>query len=302
MAAESGPAGDWDCEYPVLVLRPGGLVDKFRCWNRRRCRTCSIVMRWDDEAWIRQGVEYWLAQGASLVFLTLTLAEPQPYKAVTEMWRVYKQALDRLVKGRPGYLGGLPFVRVFERQEKRYQRTGETAVHIHALIAGLQYRGDRLSGKPWRRNYLKAEQFGLDGAVVKKEDDLKELALKFGFGPMLDITQVQASPDNAWAAWDVGKYLGKYLAKFEEIAQWLPKGSQVIAGSRGRFNWAGPGVTRLAVRRERLEAVLGRREADRTDQAPAHPSEPPETAQEPPEPEQIQLPIPWPPPRTRRRF
>jgi len=79
---------------------------------------------------------------------------------------------------------------------------------------------------------------------------------------MLDITQVQASLDDASAAWDMGKYLGKYLAKFEEIAQWLPKGAQVIAGSRGKFNWAGPGVTRLAVRRERQEAARGRREAD----------------------------------------
>jgi hypothetical protein len=259
-------------------------------------------MRWDDEAWTRRGVEYWLAQGASLVFLTLTLAEPKPYEAVAEMWRVYKQAVDRLVKGRPGHLGGLPFVRVFERQEKRYQRTGEMAVHVHALIAGLQYRGDRLSGKRWRKHYLKAEELGLDGAVVKKEDELKRLALKFGFGPMLDITQVQASPDDASAAWEMGKYLGKYLAKFEGIAQWLPKGAQVIAGSRGRFNWAGPGVTRLAVRRERQEAARVRHEADRAAQAPAHPSEPPVPAQEPPEPEQMQLPISLPPPRTRRRF
>jgi len=252
-------------------LRPGGGVDPYRCWSRR-CRTCSVLMRWDDEAWICRGVEYWLAQGASLVFLTLTLAEPRPYKTVTEMWRVYKQALDRMVKGRPGYLGGLSFVRVYERQEKRYQRTGETAVHIHALIAGLQYRGDRLSGKPWRRHYLKDEELGLDGAVVKKEDDLKKLAVKFGFGPMLDITQVQASLDDSWSALEVGKYLGKYLAKFEQIAQWLPKGAQVIAGSRGRFSWAGPGVTRLDVRQERLEAVRVRREADRAAQCPPTPA------------------------------
>jgi len=250
-------------------------------------------MSWDDEAWIRRGVEYWLNRRASLVFLTLTLAEPRPYKEVSEMWRVFKQALDRLVKDRPGYQGGLAFVRVFERQEKRYQRTGETAVHVHALIAGLQYRGDRLSGKPHRRHYLKAEELGLDGAVVKKEKDLKKLAVKFGFGPMVDITQVQASADKVGAAYEVGRYLAKYLAKFEAIAQWLPKGSQVVAGSRGAFNWAGPGVTRLSVRKERVEAARVRREAERAAQAPAHPSQDPEP--DPEEPEQIELPIPWPP-------
>lgn len=257
-------------------------------------------MRWDDEAWIRTGVRHWLDQGASLVFLTLTLAEPRPYKVVSEMWRVYKQALDRLVEGRPGYLGGLAFVRVFERQEKRYQRTGETAVHVHALVAGLQYRGDRLGGQARRAHYLKAEELGLGGAVVTKAE-LQELAERYGFGPMLDITQVQASPADPWAAIEVGRYLGKYLAKFGEIAEWLPSGAQVVAGSRGAFNWAGPGVTRLAVRRERLEAARVRREADRADQAPAHPSEPPEAAQEAPEPEQMELPIPWPPRRARRR-
>lgn len=258
-------------------------------------------MRWDDEDWIRTGVNHWLSQGASLVFLTLTLAKPRPYKSVSEMWRVYKQALDRRVRNRSGYIGGLPFARVFERQEKRYQRSGETAVHLHALIAGLQYRGDRLSGKPHRRNYLKAEELGLDGAIVKKEDDLKKLAIRYGFGPMVDITQVQASPDNPGAAFDVGRYLGKYLAKFEAIAQWLPKGAQVVAGSRGAFNWAGPGVTRLDVRRERLEAARVRREADRATQAPDQPIEPQETTQDAIEAEQMELPIPWPPWNPRRR-
>lgn len=223
-----------------------------------------------------------------------TLAEPRSCQEVSETWRVFKQALDRLVKDRPGYIGGLPFVRVFERQEKRYQRTGETAVHVHALIAGLQYRGDRLGGRSRRAHYLKAEDFGLAGAAVTKAE-VQELAERYGFGPMLDITQVQTSPDDPRAAREVSKY----LAKFEEIAQWLPKGSQVIAGSRGRFNWAGPGVTRLAVRQERLEAVLGRREADRTVQAPARPSEPPEEPAN--EPEQMELPVPWPPRRAYRR-
>jgi hypothetical protein len=255
-------------------------------------------MRWDDEDWIRAGVRHWLDQAASLVLLTLTLAEPRPYKAVSEMWRVYKQGLDRLVEDRPGYLGGLAFARVFERQEKRYQRTGETAVHVHALIAGLQYRGDRLGGRARRAHYLKAEELGLQGAVVTK-GELQELAERYGFGPMLDISQVQASPEDPWAAIEVGRYLGKYLAKFEEIAQWLPSGAQVVAGSRGVFNWAGPGRTRLAVRRERLEAARVRREADRAAQAPAQPSEPPETAQEAAEPEQMELPIAW-PPRSRR--
>ena len=73
-----------------------------------------------------------------------------------------------MVKGRLGYLGGLPFVRLIERQEKPYQRTGETAVHIHALIVGLRYRGDRLSGKPCRRHYLKVEELGLDGGWSRK--------------------------------------------------------------------------------------------------------------------------------------
>lgn len=230
--------------------------------------------------------------------LTAVVGERAAVEAAVER---YKQALDRLVKNRPGYLGGLPFVRVFERQEKRYHRTGETAVHVHALIAGLQYRGDRLSGKPQRGHYLKAEELGLSGAVVKKGDDLQELAIKFGFGPMLDITQVQASPDNPSAAFEVGRYLGKYLAKSEEIAQWLPSGAQVVAGSRGAFNWAGPGVTRLDVRRERLERARARREADRAAQAPTHPGETPETAQVASEPEQMELPIPWPPSTRRRR-
>jgi hypothetical protein len=90
------------------------------------------------------------------------------------------------------------------------------------------------------------------------------------------------------------------LSKSAEAAQWLLSGAQVVAGSRGRFDWAGPRVTRLAVRRERLEAARVRREADRAAQASADPSEPPETAQEAAESEQMELPIPW-PPRSRRR-
>ena len=275
-------------------LRRGGLVDVFRCWSRRRCRACAELMSWDDEAWIRQGVDYWLTQRASLVFITLTLAEPRPYAEVAEMWRVFKQALDRLVKKRPGYLGGLPFARVFERQEKRYQRSGQTAVHLHVLVAGLQYRGDRLGRRARRSHYLKAEDLGLDGAVVTKAE-LQELAEKYGFGPMLDITQVQASPDNPNSAFDVARYLAKYLSKFEALAQWLPKGKQVVAGSLGSFNWAGPGVTRLSVRKERLERARVRREADRAAQAPTHPSQDPDTEEEDTESEQLELPIPWPP-------
>jgi hypothetical protein len=270
------------------------MVDVFRCWNRRLCRNCATLMSWDDEAWIRRGVQHWLSLGVSLVFVTLTLAEPRPYSEVAEMWRVFKQALDRMVKGRPGALDRLPFVRVFERQEKRFQRSGEMAVHVHVLFAGVQYRGDRLGGRKRRARYLKAEELGVDGGVVTKAE-LQELAVRYGFGPMLDITQVQASPDKPNSAYEVGRYLAKYLSKFEALAQWLPKGKQVVAGSQGRFSWAGPGVTRQSVKQERLEAARVRREADRADQAPAHPCQDQEPAQGDAEPEQLDLPIPWPP-------
>ncbi len=247
------------------------------------------------------GIQYWLAQGVSLVFVTLTLAEPLPYPEVAENWRVFKQAFARMVAKRPGSIGGIAFARVFERQEKRFERTGQTAVHLHALVAGVQYRGDRLGGKARRKHFRKAEELGLTGAVVTKKE-LQELADKYGFGPMLDITQVQASPENPGSAYDVAKYLAKYLSKFEALAQWLPKGKQVIAGSQGKLSWAGPGVTRGWVRKERLERALARREADRADQAPTQPIEDDEAAQTlAPEPEQMELPIPWPPPLRRRR-
>ena len=256
-------------------------------------------MSWDDEEWIRQGVDYWLSRGVSLIYLTLTLAEAREYGEVAEMWRVFKQAFDREVAERPGYIGGLPFVRVFERQEQRHARTGETALHLHALIGGLQYRGDRLSGKPSRWQHRKAEELGVDGVAVTKAE-LQELALRYGFGPVLDITQVQASPDDRNAAFEVARYLGKYLAKFENLAEWLPKGKQVVAGSLGAHYWAGLGVTRQSTRRERQERARERREALRT--APA-------SGEAPEEPErldvavweQLELPIPWPPPVRRRR-
>lgn len=249
-------------------------------------------MSWDDEAWIRRGVQHWLGLGVSLVFVTLTLADPKPYSEVAEMWRVFKQALDRMVKRRPGGIERLPFVRVFERQEKRFQRSGETAVHVHVLIAGLQYRGDRLGGRKRRAHYLKAEELGVAGVSVTKKE-LQELAERYGFGPMLDITQVQASRDNPNSAYEVGKYLAKYLSKFEALGQWLPKSKQVVAGSQGRFSWAGPGVTRQSVKQERQEAARVRREADRAALAPAHPGGDAELPTEEAEPEQLELPIPW---------
>lgn len=177
--------------------------------------------------------------------------------------------LDRLASKRPGYLGGLPFVRVFERQEKRHQRTGETAIHLHALVAGIQYRGDRLGGRARRAHYRKAEELGLDGVAVTKAE-LQGLAERYGFGPMLDITQVQASPENPSSAFEVAKYLGKYLAKFENLAEWLPKNKQVVTGSLGNHYWAGPGGG--------------------------------EVVEPPAEPEQMELPLPWPPPRIQRRW
>lgn len=260
MPDEGAPARDFSCpKIDYRLLRGGGVV-VFRCWNRRRCRTCAELMSWDDEDWIRIGIEYWLAQGVSLVFVTLTLADPLPYPQLAENWRVFKQAFARMVAKRPGSIGGIAFARVFERQEKRFERTGQTAVHLHALVAGVQYRGDRLGGRPRRRHFRKAEELGVTGAVVTKKE-LQELAVKYGVGPMLDITQVQASPDNPSSAYEVAKYLAKYLSKFEELAQWLPSGKQVIAGSQGKLSWAGPGVTRGSVRKERLERALARRQA-----------------------------------------
>ena len=256
-------------------------------------------MSWDDQHWIRKGVDYWLSQGVSLVLLTLTLVEAREYGEVAEMWRVFKQALDRLATGRAGYPGGLPFVRVYERQEKRHRRTGETALHLHVLIGGLQYRGDRLSGKPSRRQHRKAEELGVDGAAVTKEE-VQKLAVRYGFGPVLDITQVQASPGDTGAAFEVARYLGKYLAKFENLADWLPKGKQVVAGSLGGHNWAGPGVTRQSTRRERQERVRQRRQALRT--APASGEAPGEPGRVETETgEQLELPAPWPPRRRLRR-
>jgi hypothetical protein len=212
-------------------------------------------MSWDDQEWIRRGVQHWLEQGASLVFVTLTLEQPHPHSEVAEMWRQFKQALDRTVANRAEYLGGVPFVRVFERQEKRHQTTGESVVHLHCILGGLQYRGDRLSGRPERINHLKAEDLDLRGARITKEE-LQRLAVRYGFGPVLDITQIQANSEDTLGAYRVARYLSKYLTKFEEIAEWLPKGKQVLAGSRGKYAWAGPGVTRLQIRNERSQRAL----------------------------------------------
>lgn len=285
---------NYDCTRPVLLDRTL-IVGIFRCWDRRRCPTCAELMSWDDTEWLRRGVEYWLGLGVSLVFVTLTLAEPRPYAEVAEMWRVFKQALDRKVSKRPGYLGGLPFVRVFERQEERFQRTGDTAVHIHVLIGGLQYRGDRLSGRPSRRFHRKAEELGLDGAEVRKQE-LIDLAVRYGFGKVVDITQIQATAETTGASYDVADYLAKYLGKFENLIEWLPKGKQVVAGSRGNHCWGGPGVTRQGIRRDRLQKARRRKEALQASQEATPAPEVP-----PVDPEQLELPIPWPPPLPRRR-
>jgi len=101
----------------------------------------------------------------------------------------------------------------------------------------LQYRGDRLSGRPERLNHLKAEDLALRGARITKEE-LQRLAVRYGFGPVLDITQIQANREDTLGAYRVARYLSKYLTKFEEIAEWLPKGRQVVAGSRGKYAWA----------------------------------------------------------------
>jgi hypothetical protein len=211
-------------------------------------------MTWDDEEWLRRGIHHWINQGVSLVFVTLTLDQPKHYPQVQESWRQFKQALDRLVSKRPGYLGGLPFVRVYERQEHRYLHTGETVIHLHCLFAGLQYRGDRLSHKPERAKNLKAEELDVIGTTVTKEE-LQRLALRYGFGPVLDITQVQAGPNNPEASYRVARYLIKYLSKFEHLAAWLPKGRQVVTGSRDKHAWA-PGTTRIQIRKERIQAAL----------------------------------------------
>lgn len=292
--ADAAGERNYDCTRPVLLDRTL-IVGFFRCWDRRRCPTCALLMSWDDTEWIRRGVEYWLGLGVSLVFVTLTLAEPRPYAEVAEMWRVFKQALDRKVSKRPGYLGGIPFVRVFERQEKRFLRTGETAVHLHALIGGLQYRGDRLSGRPGRRDHRKAEELGLDGAPVQKQE-LIDLAMRYGFGKIVDITQIQATAETPGASYDVADYLAKYLGKFENLAEWLPKGKQVIAGSLGGHYWAGPGVTRQSTRQDRLQKARRHKETLRAAVTPPPPPEPPAV-----DPEQLELPIPWPPPLPRRR-
>ena len=240
------------CENPYFPGRRGDLTH-YRCWSRRRCSACATLMMWDDQEWLRTGVQHWIEHGVSLVFLTLTLEQPKDYPQVQEMWRQFKQALDRLVSRRPGYPGGLPFARVFERQEQRFERTGETVMHIHSLFGGIQYRGDRLSGRPQRGKHLKAEELGLVGAVVTKEE-VQRLALRYGFGPVLDVTQIQARPDDLEASYRVARYLTKYLGKFEHIVQWLPKGRQVVTGSRGKHAWI-PGKTRLDIRKERAQAA-----------------------------------------------
>lgn len=228
-------------------------------------------MSWDDQEWLGEGVEYWIGLGVSLVFVTLTLDRPKNYAEVQESWRQCKQALDRLVKKRPGYPGGVPFVRVYERQEERYRRTGETVMHLHCLFGGLQYRGDRLSHRPERAHNLKAEELGVAGAVVTKEE-LQHLALRYGFGPVLDITQVQAGPDRLEAASRVARYLTKYLSKFENLFEWLPKGRQVVTGSRGKYAWL-PGKTRIQIRKERMEAAIAYRAGGGGSGAPARAGE-----------------------------
>ena len=180
-------------------------------------------------------------------------------------------------QGDPATSVGFPLFGCSNARRQRHARTGETALHLHALIGGLQYRGDRLSGKPFRQRHRKAEELGVDGAAVTKKE-VQKLAVRYGFGPVLDITQVQASPGDSGAAFEVAGYLGKYLAKFENLAEWLPKGKQVVAGSLGAHYWAGPGVTRQSTRRERQERARERREALRTapasGEAPEEPSGP----------------------------
>lgn len=127
-------------------------------------------------------------------------------------------------------------------------------IHIHPIFAGLQYRGDRLSGKPNRVAYKRAESQGVKGAKVTKEV-LQELTVRYGFGPVLDITQVQAGRGDLKAGIRVAKYLAKCLRKHEEIDHWLPRGAQLVTNSRSTYSWV-PGETRIQVRQERIANAL----------------------------------------------
>ena len=72
-----------------------------------------------------------------------------------------------------------------------------------------------------------------------------------------------------------------------------------LSGTALAFMIAGMSADSGAQALRNVEAE--QKEADRAAQAPTHPGETPETAQVASEPEQMELPIPWPPSTRRRR-
>jgi hypothetical protein len=74
----------------------------------------------------------------------------------------------------------------------------------------------------------------------------------------LDITQIQARSDDQAEAQNVAWHLTKYMSKFEHVEDWLPKGRQLVTGSRGSYAWTHK--TRLQIRKERIQNALALRQ------------------------------------------
>ena len=142
------------------------------------------------------------------------------------MWRVFKQALDR-ERWQGTRLHRRAAVRSGVRAPgKRHRRTGETALHLHALIGGLQYRGDRLERQtlPAAASQGRRARGGRCGCH-------QEGGAEAG-GPVTGSARCWTSRRcrrhlAERGRFEVAGYLGKYLANFfENLAEWLPEASR----------------------------------------------------------------------------
>lgn len=186
-----------------------------------------------------RGIALALDEGRPLVFLTVT--EP----SVARPFSVSSAALTKLMKRlQARFGGGLRWLAVCE-----WQLRG--AVHWHVVVVGLVY------GRAWTSE--KGKTFpghppGQLGARVRKEDDLREIVERYGFGPVFNVHAVGVAAGDS--ASEVARYLAKYLGKGQDMAR-LPKRAQPVRTSRGRTAWL-PGVSLTSIRHERRDAFLAR--------------------------------------------
>lgn len=202
-----------------------------RCWSWR-CPGCALLMAKDVRTLIRQGVNAALTNSDTLVLLTIT--EHSNPRELSQASKALTALTKRL---RAKFNPQLRWISVLEWQQRG-------APHFHVLVRGLSYnRAVRARTGAVYPGHERGQPGG-----VRKEQDLRPLIERYGFGPVFEIHAVGVNSDPLSVTLGVAGYLSKYLTKASRYEK-LPKGARPVRCSVGRWAWA-PGFTLTSLREQ----------------------------------------------------